>query len=128
MAKGQQKLNKKKVKDSIPGSYGIISDIARKCGVTRKAIYDFLIKNPDIQQLVEDERDMLIEDSESELIKHIHEGNFKAIRFVLSTIGSKKGYVSKQELVHSGESVNFQFVGSDNNYPDTKDKKRIINK
>ena len=93
-------LSKKKVRAAIPGSMGIYMIIAKKCGVVRSTITMFLKKerNQNILQEIEEEREKTLDIGEAKLVKLINEGEFPAIKFLLSTKGKKRGYVEKQEL------------------------------
>lgn len=51
-------------------------------------------------RVIEDERNSLVDMAEIQLIKAVQEGNFKAVREVLRTLGKNRGYVERME--HSG--------------------------
>ena len=95
------KLNVEKVKEGIKGSAGVIAIIAKQCGVSRQAMYEFLEKNPKLKEDVKQESERIIDLGESELFKLVKKGEFPAIKYLLSTKGKKRGYVEKQELTHS---------------------------
>ncbi len=97
-------LSKKKVRAAIPGSMGIYMIIAKKCGVARSTITMFLKKdkNQNILQEIEEEREKTLDIGEAKLVKLINEGEFPAIKFLLSTKGKSRGYVEKQELEIGG--------------------------
>ena len=99
------KLSKKKVKEAIKGTMGIIIAIAEKCGVTREHLSRWLHKpkNKDILELVRAERERIIDTAEIGLNRLVINGEFPAIKYLLSTRGRKRGYVEKQEIEHLSE-------------------------
>lgn len=104
------KLTKKQVIEAIENSGGVIKVIARKCGVSRKAIYDFIEKYPDVKEAFQDEKEGMIDLAEGKLFGAVKKGEAWAIKTVLQTIGKDRGYTEKQEHdhKHSGE-VGFKF-------------------
>ena len=53
------KLSKKKVKEAIKGSKGIITAVANRCEVQRKYIHKYINKYPDIKEALQEEREKL---------------------------------------------------------------------
>lgn len=92
------KLTKKKVEKAIILSYGIISDVARRCRVNRPAIYDFLSKYPELETLRTDMVEAALDLSEGKLISKIKRGHDWAIKYHLSTKGASRGYGKKLEI------------------------------
>ncbi len=101
------KLNVNKVTKAIEGSYGVLMTVARRCGVTRRAIVMFLEKNPDLKELVIQEGERIIDESE----ETIHEiatmtstdpkvlgHKLKAAEKVVSSKGAKRGWATRQEI------------------------------
>jgi len=82
---------------AIPNTGGILTDIAKKCNVCRTTVYNFINKHPDMKQLVEDERESIIDMAEGSLFKSVKMAYFPAIKFTLNTIGKDRGYIERQE-------------------------------
>lgn len=97
------KLNKKKVKNAIEGSGGIISVVAQKCGVSRQAIYNYLEKHSDLKTALEQQKQMLVDKAESNLVEAVNAKQWGATKYVLSTLGKDRGYTTKVESEQSGE-------------------------
>lgn len=99
------KLSKKKVRNAIPNSFGIRAIMAAKCEVNRGSLTRFLQKekNQDLVKEIEEERDKVLDVGEKKLIELVNNGEFPAIKFLLSTKGKKRGYVEKQEIEHFGD-------------------------
>lgn len=86
------KLTPTKLKNAIIKSYGIISDIARICKVSRTTVYEKLDEYPELETFRKQQEDALIDLSESKLAGKIKSGADWAIKYYLSTKGRKRGY------------------------------------
>ena len=108
------KLSKKKVKNAIKGSGGVLSVLAEKCEVSRSAITQFLQrkKNQDVKDLIEQEKERIIDLAENKLHGLINKEDFPAIRYYLNTKGKSRGYVERQEMEHLGDArpVTFNLI------------------
>lgn len=100
------KLNRTKVKKAIDGCYGVLSTVARRCDVTRAAIYKFINKpkNKDIASLIKKDGERIIDIAENKLFESIKGGDKKDIQFFLKTKGKDRGYVEKQEIISQSKS------------------------
>ena len=117
------KLSKKKVKNAIKGSGGVLSVLAEKCDVSRSAITQFLQKkrNQDVKELIEQEKERIIDLAENKLHGLINKEDFQAIRYYLNTKGKSRGYVEKQEVEHTGISTPIEInIIKPNNEKDNK--------
>lgn len=99
------KINLKKFKEAVDGSRGIITLIAKRLGVTRKAVYDYMDRTETAKELIENEKEKGIDIAESKLMKRLNDNDWKAIRMILtqSKRGRARGYGKRLELEHSGE-------------------------
>ncbi len=91
------KINKEKFRDAILTYRGIKSDIARSLGCARQTVENYLVRWPDLEADLLEERDKIIDLAESKLIAAIEGGEVKAIIFALETLGKKRGYVKRIE-------------------------------
>lgn len=112
MNKSYNKITKDKFTEAIKGSYGIISNIARKLGCTRRTIYYFLDKedNKDLKILIDEEKEILLDLAESNLFKSLkskdkYERKWSTM-FILNTFGAKRGYGNKNENANTNIDVN----------------------
>lgn len=106
-------MKKNDLVDAIRKYNGNISAIARSFGVTRSAIYDYLEKRPELKLLVEEERETILDDVESELFKQAKRGNLTALIFFLKTQGKKRGYVERSEITGSeGAAIRVEYVNT----------------
>ena len=99
------RAGKKAISNKITEKRGNLSAVARAFGRSRTWLYNNLNdKYPELWDIVEEARESLVDDVESELQKQIFKGNIAAIIFFLKTQGKSRGYVERQELRHSGDT------------------------
>jgi len=92
------KFNQKDFKESIKGSGGIQSVVAQKLGVSRGRISQYIQKYPIMKELLEKEREKVIDKAENELFKAADNGEKWAIERILRTIGKGRGYGDYQQI------------------------------
>jgi len=97
------KLSKKKVKTAIDNSFGIMNNIAKRCGCSRIAIWHFINKpehKEEFHQLIEDEREKMIDIAEGQCIVQAAQGNTAAINLMLlrNKRGRARGYSEVSEV------------------------------
>jgi hypothetical protein len=104
-------MRKNDVVGAIRQYRGNISAIARAFQVSRQAIYDYISNKPDLKQLIQDEREAMIDDAESEIYKQLKKGNTAALIFFLKTQGKSRGYVERQEITgKDGNEVTLRVI------------------
>ena len=77
---------------------GNIAAVARSFGVTRKAIYDRIHKSAKLQATLEESREVMLDNAETELYDQALDGNTTALIFFLKTQGKRRGYVERSEI------------------------------
>lgn len=103
MKRTKNKLVKHKVIEAITGSYGIKTNIAKRVGCTRRALYYFLDKteNKDLRELIDEEKETLLDLAEHNLIKALKSKDKNerkwSTMFFLNTYGAKRGYGNKND-------------------------------
>ena len=109
-------MRKKDVVEAIQQYRGNISAMARAFQVSRQAIYDYISNKPDLKQMIQDERESMLDDAESEIYKQIRKGNTTALIFFLKTQGKQRGYVERNEITgKDGQEVTIKVVYDDSN-------------
>jgi hypothetical protein len=94
----RKRAGKKAISEKIVEKRGNLSAVARAFGRSRTWLYNVLNdKYPELWDVVEDARESLIDDAESELQKQMFKGNIAALIFFLKTQDKKRGYVERQE-------------------------------
>jgi len=115
-------INIKQFRKAVKGSAGLYTAIGQKLGFCRQSVATFVNSCPEAQKLIQDERESITDLAEGKLFQTINNGEAWGIKFYLSTVGKDRGYVEKQEIVHSGiEPLQIVINQAD----DKKDKLRI---
>jgi predicted transcriptional regulator len=96
------RITKANFKKALKGSGGIYSHVARKLGVSRQAVSQYIQKNPELMELIQQEEESINDLAESKLITKLNEGDNQMIKFRLTTKAKDRGYVERQEIVNSG--------------------------
>ena len=111
------KLTKAQLKVAIRASRGIVTEVARRLGVDRRTIYKYLKKFPDLQEALDDEREVVLDIAEASLFnKAIGEGDTKCLMFLLESLGRSRGYSRRHEITGLGGeplSVVYQIGGEE---------------
>lgn len=113
---------RKRIEAAIPGSRGMITTIANRVGLTRVTVYKFLYReeNQDLFELIEQERETLLDFAESKLVGAIDKGDVAAIKFYLSTQGKKRGYIQRVETdvkTHADQITTIRLIERTNDKP-----------
>lgn len=93
-------------------SGGIRSIIAERLGVEHSTVRAWERKYPEVAEKLSEEREKILDIAEDGLFERLKNRDPWAIGFVLKTIGKQRGYVEKQEVIHS-QSQPVQLVFSD---------------
>jgi len=94
----KDKYTVEQVKDALDKSGGFLSVAAESLGCTRKTIYNYLDRYPELKEVCEDIRERYLDIGENELMKKVKKGATPELIFFLKTRGKGRGYVEKQEL------------------------------
>mgnify|MGYP000904864872 CR=1 FL=1 len=92
------KLDIKTLEAQIIAMSGNISAVARNFGVHRHTIQARIDKHKDLKRLLDDTRETMLDNAESQLYTKVLSGDTLALIFFLKTQGKKRGYVERQEL------------------------------
>lgn len=93
-------ITRELIEELTPTSKGVMANIAKNIGVSRQAVKQFLDKdeNKDLKEKILEARQVVIDVAENKLFEQVEAGEQWAVKYVLSTIGKKRGYVERQEL------------------------------
>lgn len=92
------RISKRKFRLAVDGSKGIISVIARRLGCSRQTVYNYMERYPEFKELIDDEREEIIDLAEFKLLKHVNAGELRAILFVLESLGKNRGWSKRTEV------------------------------
>ena len=82
---------------AIRASKGMVSIAARKAGIDRTTMYDYIKKYPAVATALQDEREATTDTAELALYSAIQEKEAWAVCFYLKTQGKSRGYVERTE-------------------------------
>lgn len=82
---------------AIPGSGGIISEIARRVGCDWNTAQKYIKRFATVQQAYDDECESILDAAEGQLHLAVQEGEMWAVKYILSTKGKSRGYTEKSE-------------------------------
>lgn len=99
MNSGSTKIKKEKFIEALNGSFGNISYVARKLGVSRLTVYKYIERwRKDVDIILHDEREKMVDLAESKLLSLVNGNDFNAIRMVLERMGVSRGWGAKGEI------------------------------
>jgi hypothetical protein len=86
------------VAEALRGARGIQRYAAIKLGCHRQTVANMLKRHPELAQIVDQEREGLLDTAEGKLAEAIGRGEMTAILFFLKCQGKGRGYVERREL------------------------------
>ena len=101
----------KEVKAELRRTKGIVSVAAQNLGISDTALYRRIQRNKSLQKVKWEAREQVVDMAEAKLFKMVNGEDFRAIKYTLSTLGKKRGYVERveQEQVGEGKKQVFKF-------------------
>jgi len=101
----------KKVLAAIKGSGGIITTISNRLGSDWHTAKKLTQQWQSTRDAYKDERETILDMSESTLLKSIKDGDTQSAKWMLSTLGRERGFNDRLEIVGlGGESIKFEIV------------------
>ncbi len=96
--KGVRKVANAAIAKAIEEFEGNVSAAARKLKMRRGAVRDRIDASSDLTLTLQEHREGVIDDAETNIFKAARSGDIPACKFVLSTIGKDRGYGTRQEI------------------------------
>src|SRR2546422_91478 len=97
-----EKYKPGKIIAALQQAKGMVAVAARLIGCQRSTIYEAMQRHPEINETVDDEREMQLDKTELALFKAIEKGEGWAVCFYLKCQGRKRGYIEKAEAHLAG--------------------------
>lgn len=97
------KPSKRAILKAIKNSDAVISTIADRLGVAWATARTYIDSDPELLQALEDENNIVLDVAEKELFKEVRAGEMWAIKYTLSTKGTKRGWIESQRREHVGD-------------------------
>jgi len=88
---------------ALKNTGGVLKNVAEVIGCARSTVYEAAKRHPEVEAVLQEEREKLKDLAEERLIEQIQQGNMTAIIWYMKTQMKDRGYVEKQEVEHSGE-------------------------
>ena len=104
------KINKKKFREALLDSGGVKTTIANRLNVTRKAVYDYIKRNPKLKKELIQEEEKILDMAEVSLFSQVKNKDFGATKYILSTKGKRRGYIERQEIEQTGAPAVFNLI------------------
>lgn len=98
----EQRYTMTQVADAMRAHGGFISDTARHLGCNPVTVHRYIARYPALQQIIDDERERVLDVAERANAKLIADGNPEQVRWFLGKMGRKRGYTDKTEVELSG--------------------------
>tara|TARA_R100001163_G_C4975784_1_gene133950 strand:- start:244 stop:624 length:381 start_codon:yes stop_codon:yes gene_type:complete len=96
--KRQNPTLKKAMLKALEKTMGVVSTAATMVGINRSTHYEWLKKDSEYKQKVDDLENLMLDFAETNLHQQIQEGNTTATIFLLKTRGRKRGYIERQNI------------------------------
>jgi hypothetical protein len=85
------------LKKELKKTHGIMAHAAKNLGVTRVAVFRYIERHPELKEELMQQRETIVDLAETKLIDKLEEGSDWAIKYTLSTLGKKRGFVERTE-------------------------------
>ena len=105
-----------KVLEAIKGSYGIITTIAERLNCVWQTAKNYINKWPETKEAYEAEREAILDMAESTVYRNIKDGNSQDAKWVLSTLGKRRGFTERHEVTGADgkdlvpEKIKIEFI------------------
>lgn len=86
------------VEQELRATYGNQSEVARRFGVSRVAVHNYISRHPRLQQALTEANEAILDNGESALFAAVLRGEPWAVKWLLATKGKARGYVERQEV------------------------------
>jgi len=96
------KYNAQQVAAALKAARGNITLAAQALGSTRQTIYNYIYRHPSVRDILDESRELMIDNVESVLYKKALEGEAWAVCFFLKTQAKHRGYVERVQQDLSG--------------------------
>lgn len=95
-------MKKETVLTAIENSGGIVNTVAKKLDCNWNTARKYINEWEDTQAAFQDEKEKIIDMAEGVVYNSIKEGNTQDAKWILATLGKKRGFSEKHEIEHSG--------------------------
>lgn len=100
---GHKLRDPEEIAEALRECKGIATATAKRLGMGRRTLYRYFDKYPELREVVTEQREELCDMAEVQLIKHVKEGNLRAVIYVLNSHGRDRGWGERLRHEHSGK-------------------------
>lgn len=97
-ALGRQRIPISTIIKAIEDTGGIVSRIAEKLQCSRRTVYSYIDKYPEVKSAYDDEKEMVLDACEEGLFAKIYGHDFEAIKYYLERKGKCRGYGGQDQF------------------------------
>lgn len=94
----------KEVKSELRRARGIVSVAAKNLGISDTALHRRIQRNKSLQAVKFEARETIIDMAEAKLFKAVNDEDWRAVKYILSTLGKHRGYVERVESKEVGKA------------------------
>ena len=88
---------------------GLQAYAADQLHCSRRTVYRYIKRYPAVQEAYEDALQASLDVAQKKLMDLVEHGDWRAIRFVLSTLGKDRGFTTRQEIVAAGDDAQARY-------------------
>lgn len=114
MSKGRTpQFREEQVIKALTESRGLIAPAAEALHCNRSTVRRYMERYPEVKEAQEEAVQASVDLAQSKLMVLIEREDWRAIRYMLSTLGKDRGFTERQEIVAVGdeaESLRLQFL------------------
>ena len=94
----------KQVKNELRRARGIVSVAAKNLGISDTALHRRIQRNKSLQAVKWEAREGILDMAEAKLFKAVSDEDWRAVKYILSTLGKHRGYVERVESKEVGKT------------------------
>jgi len=107
---GRNRYTQQQVIDAIVQARGLKKPAAAALHCTRYTVTRYIQRYPAVRAAYEDALEATIDLAQSRLIALVEKDHWKAIHFILSTLGKSRGFTTRQEVVTVDEDYEARYA------------------
>ena len=98
----RERFTVEQVAAALRSSGGIVTTAAGQLGVSHGAVFGYLKRHPELEEVRQEAIEATLDVAEGELLQQIKNGNLTAIIFFLKCKGKGRGYIERQQIEQTG--------------------------
>jgi len=102
MSGSRQRYTQQQMINALTQAHGLIAPAAQALHCHRHTVDRYIARYPLVRRAYEEAREAVIDLAESKLIELVEQRDWRAIRYLLSTLGKDRGYVERTEVQQMG--------------------------